>query len=144
MSVDQANQSNLIWKISGALSAMIIVAAAFLYLQSKNEPTAVKQTPPAIQKKPAEQVVVPVQVEEAASQLTVEDTKALVNESILKDEVPTNPSLAKEEISKLEDIQDQLLTQQTMLIEQEKNAEELIKLKEEQIQILEEQLIASN
>ena len=27
MSVDQANQSNLIWKISGALSAMIIVAA---------------------------------------------------------------------------------------------------------------------
>ena len=144
MSVDQANQSNLIWKISGALSAMIIVAAAFMYLQSKNEPTAVKQTPPAIQKKPAEQVVVPVQVEEAASQLTVEDTKALVNESILKDEVPTNPSLAKEEISKLEDIQDQLLTQQTMLIEQEKNAEELIKLKEEQIQILEEQLIASN
>lgn len=144
MSVDQANQSNLIWKISGALSAMIIVAAAFLYLQSKNEPTAVKQTPPAIQKKPAEQVVVPVQVEEAASQPTVEDTKALVNESILKDEVPTNPSLAKEEISKLEDIQDQLLTQQTMLVEQEKNAEELIKLKEEQIQILEEQLIASN
>lgn len=144
MSVDQANQSNLIWKISGALSAMIIVAAAFMYLQSKNEPTAVKQTPPAIQKKPAEQVVVPVQVEEAASQLTVEDTKALVNESILKDEVPTNPSLAKEEISKLEDIQDQLLTQQTMLVEQEKNAEELIKLKEEQIQILEEQLIASN
>ncbi len=144
MSVDQANQSNLIWKISGALSAMIIVAAAFMYLQSKNEPTAVKQTPPAIQKKPAEQVVVPVQVEEAASQPTVEDTKALVNESILKDEVPTNPSLAKEEISKLEDIQDQLLTQQTMLIEQEKNAEELIKLKEEQIQILEEQLIASN
>ena len=144
MSVDQANQSNLIWKISGALSAMIIVAAAFLYLQSKNEPTAVEQTPPAIQKKPAEQVVAPVQVEEAASQPTVEDTKALVNESILKDEVPTNPSLAKEEISKLEDIQDQLLTQQTMLIEQEKNAEELIKLKEEQIQILEEQLIASN
>ncbi len=144
MSVDQANQSNLIWKISGALSAMIIVAAAFMYLQSKNEPTAVKQTPPAIQKKPAEQVVVPVQVEEAASQPTVEDTKALVNESILKDEVPTNPSLAKEEISKLEDIQDQLLTQQTMLVEQEKNAEELIKLKEEQIQILEEQLIASN
>ena len=144
MSVDQANQSNLIWKISGALSAMIIVAAAFMYLQSKNEPTAVEQTPPAIQKKPAEQVVVPVQVEEAASQPTVEDTKALVNESILKDEVPTNPSLAKEEISKLEDIQDQLLTQQTMLIEQEKNAEELIKLKEEQIQILEEQLIASN
>ena len=144
MSVDQANQSNLIWKISGALSAMIIVAAAFMYLQSKNEPTAVKQTPPAIQKKPAEQVVVPVQVEEAASQPTVEDTKALVNEAILKDEVPTNPSLAKEEISKLEDIQDQLLTQQTMLIEQEKNAEELIKLKEEQIQILEEQLIASN
>ena len=144
MSVDQANQSNLIWKISGALSAMIIVAAAFMYLQSKNEPAAVEQTPPAIQKKPAEQVVVPVQVEEAASQPTVEDTKALVNESILKDEVPTNPSLAKEEISKLEDIQDQLLTQQTMLIEQEKNAEELIKLKEEQIQILEEQLIASN
>lgn len=144
MSVDQANQSNLIWKISGALSAMIIVAAAFMYLQSKNEPTAVKQTPPAIQKKPAEQVVVPVQVEEAASQPNVEDTKALVNESILKDEVPTNPSLAKEEISKLEDIQDQLLTQQTMLVEQEKNAEELIKLKEEQIQILEEQLIASN
>ena len=144
MSVDQANQSNLIWKISGALSAMIIVAATFMYLKSKNEPTAVKQTPPAIQKKPAEQVVVPVQVEEAASQPTVEDTKALVNESILKDEVPTNPSLAKEEISKLEDIQDQLLTQQTMLIEQEKNAEELIKLKEEQIQILEEQLIASD
>lgn len=144
MSVDQANQSNLIWKISGALSAMIIVAAAFLYLQSKNEPATVEQAPLVIQKKPAEQAAEPAKIEQAVSQPIVEDAKVLVSESILKDEVSTNPSIAKEEISKLEDIQDQLLTQQTMLAEQEKNAEQLIKLKEEQIQILEQQLIANN
>ena len=144
MSVDQANQSNLIWKISGALSAMIIVAAAFLYLQSKNEPATVEQAPLVIQKKPAEQAAELAKIEQAVSQPIVEDAKVLVSESILKDEVSTNPSIAKEEISKLEDIQDQLLTQQTMLAEQEKNAEQLIKLKEEQIQILEQQLIANN
>lgn len=144
MSIDQANQSNLIWKISGALSAMIIVSAAFMYLESRNKSVAVQHAPQVMQKKPGEQAMAPVQVEPSASQPIVEDTKALVNESILKNEVPTNPSLAKEEISKLEDIQDQLLTQQTILAEQEKNAEELIKLKEEQIQILEQQLIASN
>ena len=103
-----------------------------------------EQAPLVIQKKPAEQAAEPAKIEQAVSQPIVEDAKVLVSESILKDEVSTNPSIAKEEISKLEDIQDQLLTQQTMLAEQEKNAEQLIKLKEEQIQILEQQLIANN
>lgn len=143
MSGDQANQSNLIWKISGALSAMVIVSAAFMYLETKNEPVPIEDAPQVVQKKPIEQTIAPAPVEVTSPKPLSQDSKALVTESILKDEVPDNPSLAKEEIDKLEDIQDQLVTQQEMLIEQEKNVEQLIELKEEQIKILEQQLMAS-
>ncbi len=51
-----------------------------------------------------------------------------------------NAALAKEEVAKLDDIQNQLNDQRALLKQQHNDADELIKLKEEQIKILEAQL----
>jgi hypothetical protein len=91
-------------------------------------PKKVPETAP-VTAQPAEQI---------ASATNVE----LVNETILKDKVPENASLAKEEVAKLEDIQKQLDDQQQNLTSQHADADQLIKLKEEQIKILEQQLAA--
>lgn len=144
MAVDQANSSKLLWKISGALSAMVIVAAAFMYLQNQDQQKPIEQNVPSAQMKSTPKTEVQAPVVEPTPETPIVDDKALVKESILTDAVPQNASIAKEEIAKLEDIQDQLLTQQDMLAEQSENAEQLIQLKEEQIKILEEQLSASN
>ena len=66
----------------------------------------------------------------------------MVNESILKDSVPENSSLAKEEVAKLDDIQKQLDEQQQNLKSQHADADQLLKLKEEQVKLLEQQLAA--
>ena len=66
--------------------------------------------------------------------------KQLVTEDLLKAPVPENPALAKEEVAKLDDIQNQLNDQRALLKQQHNDADELIKLKEEQIKILEAQL----
>ena len=68
----------------------------------------------------------------------------LVKESILKDKIPENTSLAKEEVAKLEDIQKQLDDQQQNLKSQHADADQLIKLKEEQIKLLQQQIAAQN
>ena len=59
---------------------------------------------------------------------------------MLQEDIPTEPSLAKEEIAKQEDLQQQLQTQEKMLQQQNLTADELIRLKEQQIELLEEQL----
>ena len=63
-----------------------------------------------------------------------------MTEDLLKAPVPENPALAKEEVAKLDDIQNQLYDQHTLLKQQHNDSDELIKLKEEQIKILEAQL----
>lgn len=64
----------------------------------------------------------------------------MVDEALLQDAVPENPSLAKEELAKLDDIQAQLNDQKQALNQQHADADALIKLKEEQIKLLEAQL----
>ena len=59
---------------------------------------------------------------------------------MVKDEVPQNESLAKEEVARLDDIQKQLDEQAKILKSQHADADQLIKLKEEQIKLLEQQL----
>ena len=66
----------------------------------------------------------------------------LVEESILKDALPINDSLAKEEIAKLGDIQKQLDVQQQSLKQQHSDVDTLVQLKEEQVKLLEAQLAA--
>ena len=82
----------------------------------------------------------PVEQSAASETANVE----LVKESILKDKIPENTSLAKEEVAKLEDIQKQLDDQQQNLKSQHADADQLIKLKEEQIKLLQQQIAAQN
>ncbi|KAF1019470.1 MAG: hypothetical protein GAK29_03896 [Acinetobacter bereziniae] len=136
MYVEERNNSKLMWIIAGGLIAVILLIAGFFWLNHSSETAQnneqIHQTTPA-QKAP--QVAAPVTaqpVEQSASAANVE----LVNETILKDKVPENASLAKEEVAKLQDIQKQLDDQQQNLTSQHADADQLIKLKEEQIKIL--------
>ena len=162
MSVDEINHSKLVWKISGGLSAMVIVAAGFLYLDShdyKLFPSSSEDNNTAeesIEEKALEEKTVEDKVEAEPviastnetiakeSELLPENDKPLVEASILKQEIPKNASIAKDEISKLDDIHDQLKTQKSMLEEQQKDADQIIQLKEEQIKLLEAELNARN
>ncbi|MFB0982488.1 MAG: hypothetical protein QMB96_00740, partial [Acinetobacter towneri] len=88
-------------------------------------------TAPVAKTAPAE--ATPLQEDESAP-------KQLVTEDLLKAPVSENAALAKEEVAKLDDIQNQLNDQRALLKQQHNDADELIKLKEEQIKILEAQL----
>lgn len=68
----------------------------------------------------------------------------LVEESIVKSPLPSNDSLAKEEIAKLDDIQQQLQEQQRDLKQQNNDVDTLLKLKEDQIKLLEAQISAQH
>lgn len=142
MYLEQRNNSKLMWIIAGGLIAVILLIAVFFWLSHSSETTQnneqIHQTAPA--KKVPETAPVTAQPAEqsAASAVNVE----LVDESILKDKIPDNASLAKEEVAKLEDIQKQLDDQHENLKAQHADADQLIQLKEEQIKLLEQQLAA--
>lgn len=75
--------------------------------------------------------------------LSVIDTtpsKVLVDESLLKQPVASDPTLIEEELAKLNELEKQLNEQQANLKAQHDDAEKLIKLKEERIRLLEAQL----
>lgn len=149
MSLDQANSSNLMWKIAGGLIVISGLAATYVWLDS-DQTVVTPSTGHAPVHPTAEQTPVPpvVQAEttkpvdsDHPSDPTI-DAHALVQDSILQDKVPDHSSLAKEEVAKLDDIQNQLTTQQKTLEAQQADADQLIQLKEEQIKILEQQLLA--
>ena len=133
------------WIIAGGMIAVILLIAIFFWLNSstnstpandqQNNPVAVKKT-----EVPAPQVAQPV----AQNAVSEPSNLELVNESILKDKVPENGSLAKEEVAKLNDIQTQLNEQEQSLKSQHTDADQLIKLKEEQIKLLEQQIAAKH
>ena len=63
-----------------------------------------------------------------------------MNEDVLKQPIPAQESLAKEEVSKLNDIHRQLQDQEATLKAQHADADQLIKLKEEQVKLLDTKL----
>lgn len=130
------------WKISGGLSALLIITGTWMYLHTSKNQVDSNQIAHPTQTKALN--VEPAVVVKALPETTIKDENALVKASILEQDVPQNASLAKEEIAKLEDIQDQLRTQLNMLAEQEKNADKIIQLKEEQLKLLEAQLSVQN
>ncbi|WP_353164352.1 hypothetical protein [Acinetobacter guillouiae] len=142
MHIEQRNNSKLMWIIAGGLGAVIILIAIFFWLNNTSESTQINeplnQTTPAAKK--VEATATPVEQSAASEAANVE----LVKESILKDKIPENASLAKEEVAKLEDIQKQLDDQQQNLKSQHADADQLIKLKEEQIKLLQQQMAAQN
>lgn len=146
MHIEQRNNSKLMWIIAGGLGAVIVLIAIFFWLNNTSESTQIdeqlNQTTPAAKKveATAPPVATPVEQSTASEAANVE----LVKESILKDKIPENASLAKEEVAKLEDIQKQLDDQQQNLKSQHADADQLIKLKEEQIKLLQQQMAAQN
>ena len=134
MTEDQRHNPKLLWAIAGGLIVVIIAVFIFQWMGESDNTAPIETAPttaPATKFAPAE--ATPLQDDEAAP-------KQLVTEDLLKAPVPENPALAKEEVAKLDDIQNQLYDQHTLLKQQHSDADELIKLKEEQIKILEAQL----
>lgn len=134
MTLDQRNSPKLLLGIMGGLVAIIALFLAYQWFFATSNETLPEHegaslTAPAKAEKPAEPLA-------QAEQKTIQ----LVDEKILKQAVPENESLAKEEVAKLDDIQSQLNEQETMLKAQHADADELIALKEEQIKLLEAQL----
>ena len=134
MTEDQRHNPKLLWAIAGGLIVVIIAVFIFQWMGESDNTAPIETAPttaPATKFAPAE--ATPLQEDEAAP-------KQLVTEDLLKAPVPENPALAKEEVAKLDDIQNQLYDQHTLLKQQHNDSDELIKLKEEQIKILEAQL----
>ncbi|ATO19533.1 hypothetical protein BS636_07585 [Acinetobacter sp. LoGeW2-3] len=139
MSVEQRDSSKLLMGIIGALVTVVILVFAYQWFSASSS-----------QETPEQEVatVTPVQepietkatAKTAPAETEANRAKRLVQDDLIKAPVPENPALAKEEISRLEDIQSQLDEQKATLDAQHKDADELIKLKEEQIKLLEAQL----
>ncbi|MCY6412260.1 hypothetical protein QTA56_08965 [Acinetobacter sp. VNH17] len=144
MSTYQTENSRLLWMIIGGIS---VVVALFLavqwFLAQKDQQSASTQKQPVAAKPVAtvkqQTTVTP---ESTAASSEVAEPIQLVEESIIKEPLPTNDSLAKEEIAKLDDIHQQLKDQQQELKQQHDDVDALLKLKEEQVKLLEAQIAA--
>ena len=140
MSVEQRNNPKLLMGIMGALVTVVALVLLYQWLNaSSGEAERIHQED--IAAVPAAKPAAKTEEDTAATKAaeTIE-AKALVSEQLLDSPVPENASLAKEEVAKLDDIQNQLNDQRALLKQQHNDADELIKLKEEQIKILEAQL----
>lgn len=140
----KTNKSNsfLLWIIVGVLFAICL--AVFVWQSWFVTAPTTKIPATAQHKTQAPPMAQPVASSEpittASEPKTTQPTKNLVDDSVLKQPVPENPSLAKEEVSKLEDIQKQLKHQEATLKAQHSDSDKLIRLKQEQIKLLEQQL----
>ena len=129
--------------IIGGISIVIVLIFAVQWLLSQNNTdsvTTVASTPLAEKTvhKPIE--TTEVQTNQSASEVAA--PIQLVEDSLIKDPLPANDTLAKEEIAKLDDIHSQLQDQQQELKQQHTDVDNLLKLKEEQIKLLEAQIAA--
>lgn len=139
MPLQRKQNSKLLWILIGGLSILAVLFFAAQWFFKKNESPAPIVDPhpvstPAPEKPTAPASSVPVAQPQTAS------SQQLVNEDVLKQPVPAQESLAKEEVSKLNDINHQLQDQEATLKAQHADADQLIKLKEEQVKLLEAQV----
>ncbi|EKU53426.1 hypothetical protein ACINWC323_3311 [Acinetobacter sp. WC-323] len=146
MSTYPTENSRLLWMIIGGISVVVVLFLAVQwFLAQKDQQSTTTPTQPA-----AQTAVTTSQPDPAVSNETVTaenesvEPIKLVEESIIKAPLPTNDSLAKEEIAKLDDIHLQLQDQQHELKQQHEDVDQMLKLKEEQIKLLEAQLAAQN
>ena len=147
MTQEQSNNSKLLWGLIVTIAVVIALFVAFQWLNSDSDEDVV-ETPTTMVAEPQPEVVevpAPVELQPVASEPSAAPIESvhLVNDDVLKAPVPESEVLAKEEVSKLEDIQSQLNQQEKTLKEQHATADDLIKLKEEQIALLEAQLATS-
>ena len=139
MSTYQTQNSKLLWMIIGGISVVVVLFLAVQwFLAQKDQQSTTTATQPAATVK--QQTAVTAESTAASSEVT--EPIQLVEESIIKDPLPANDSLAKEEIAKLDDIHQQLKDQQQELKQQHDDVDALLKLKEEQVKLLEAQIAA--
>ena len=139
MSTYQTQNSRLLWMIIGGISVVVVLFLAIQwFLSQKDQQSTTTATQPAATVK--QQTAVTAEPTAASSEVT--EPIQLVEESIIKDPLPANDSLAKEEIAKLDDIHQQLKDQQQELKQQHDDVDALLKLKEEQVKLLEAQIAA--
>lgn len=138
MTLDQRNSPKLLLGITGGLVAIIVLFLAYQWFFATSNETLPEHEGASLTApvKPAP----PTTAEPQAAANSDPETIQLVDEKILKAPVSENASLSKEEVAKLDDIQNQLHEQESMLKAQHTDADELIALKQEQIKLLEAQL----
>ncbi|MDO7244758.1 hypothetical protein Q5M44_09445 [Acinetobacter pittii] len=140
MPLQRKQNSKLLWILIGGLSILVVLFFAAQWFFKKTESSAPLvdpqpvSTPAPAKPKPAAPLPSSEPLAENAS------SQQLVSENVLKEPVPAQESLAKEEVSKLEDIHRQLKDQEATLKAQHADADQLTKLKEEQVKLLEAQL----
>ncbi|MCG5264051.1 hypothetical protein MCL27_03275 [Acinetobacter pittii] len=140
MPLQRKQNSKLLWILIGGLSILVVLFFAAQWFFKKTESSAPLvdpqpvSTPAPTKPKSAEPLPSSEPLAENAS------SQQLVSENVLKEPVPAQESLAKEEVSKLEDIHRQLKDQEATLKAQHADADQLTKLKEEQVKLLEVQL----
>ena len=144
MSTYQTENSRLLWMIIGGISVVVVLflAVQWFLAQKDQQSTSTQKQPVAAKPVATVKQQTTVTPESIAASSEVAEPIQLVEESIIKEPLPANDSLAKEEIAKLDDIHQQLKDQQQELKQQHDDVDALLKLKEEQVKLLEAQIAA--
>ncbi|WP_336166973.1 hypothetical protein [Acinetobacter sp. 161(2023)] len=138
MPLQRKQNSKLLWILIGGLSILVVLFFAAQWFFKKTESSAPMVDPqPVSTPSPAKTPDLSSGYEPVTEATS---SQQLVNEDVLKQPVPAQESLAKEEVSKLDDIHHQLKDQEVTLKAQHADADQLTKLKEEQVKLLEAQL----
>ncbi|ENU28864.1 hypothetical protein F991_02988 [Acinetobacter sp. CIP-A165] len=143
-SPSQTKNAKLLWMIIAGISIIVVLFFAIQwFLTQKN------LQPSTYSDQPIAEEIISQEAEEANTVTpeisTIDESEVpapiqLVQESLIKQPLPANDSLAKEEIAKLDDIHHQLKDQQKDLKQQHEDVDALLRLKEEQIKLLEAQI----
>ncbi|MDQ9949581.1 MULTISPECIES: hypothetical protein [unclassified Acinetobacter] len=138
MPLQRKQNSKLLWILIGGLSILVVLFFAAQWFFKKTESSAPLVDPQPVSTSAPAKPVDPLPSSEPLAENA--SSQQLVSENVLKEPIPAQESLAKEEVSKLEDIHRQLKDQEATLKAQHADADQLTKLKEEQIKLLEAQL----
>ena len=138
MPLQRKQNSKLLWILIGGLSILVVLFLAAQWFFKKTESSAPMVDPQPVSTPAPAKTTDPSSGSEPMAKAA--SSQQLVNEDVLKQPVPAQESLAKEEVSKLDDIHRQLRDQESSLKAQHADADQLTKLKEEQIKLLEAQL----
>lgn len=138
MPLQRKQNSKLLWILIGGLSILVVLFFAAQWFFKKTESSAPLVDPQPVSTSAPAKPVDPLPSSEPLAENA--SSQQLVSENVLKEPIPAQESLAKEEVSKLEDIHRQLKDQEATLKAQHADADQLTKLKEEQVKLLEAQL----
>lgn len=143
MSQEQNDSSKLLWGLVTTLLVLIGVGLGGYQWWENSQPSSLAEELSVPSKSAEPAAPAPVEVKPVDALPVHQDMaapKTLVDDSILAQTVPENESLAKEELAKLDDIQNQLNDQEKLLKTQHQTADQIIKEKEAQLALLEKQL----